>query len=73
LLASIWNTAEPAPNDLAYAYQAAGRLGEAVPLFEQNLADRERVHGVEVGDVDQLLLRRGTGGSSRIRCRIPRW
>jgi tetratricopeptide (TPR) repeat protein len=32
-------------SDLADAYQAAGRLDEAVPLFERTLADRERVLG----------------------------
>ena len=30
-------------NNLARAYRAAGRLGEAIPLFEATLADRERV------------------------------
>jgi tetratricopeptide (TPR) repeat protein len=32
-------------NDLAAAYQAAGRLAEAIPLCERTLADRERVLG----------------------------
>ena len=32
-------------NNLAYAYQAAGRLDEAIPLFEQVLADMRRVLG----------------------------
>jgi tetratricopeptide (TPR) repeat protein len=34
-----------ARNNLASAYQAAGRLAEAIPLFERTLADRERVLG----------------------------
>ena len=32
-------------NNLAYAYQAAGRPDEAIPLYEQVLADRMRVLG----------------------------
>ena len=32
-------------NNLAYAYYSAGRLGEAIPLYEQVLADRVRVLG----------------------------
>ncbi len=32
-------------NNLAYAYQAAGDLGRAIPLYEQTLADRVRVLG----------------------------
>ena len=32
-------------NNLANAYQEAGRLGEAITLHEQNLADRQRVRG----------------------------
>ena len=32
-------------NNLAGAYQAAGRLAEAIPLYERTLADRERVLG----------------------------
>jgi hypothetical protein len=32
-------------NNLAGAYQAAGRLGEAIPLYERALADCERVLG----------------------------
>jgi tetratricopeptide (TPR) repeat protein len=34
-----------ARNNLALAYQAAGRLDEAIPLFERTLADREQVLG----------------------------
>ena len=32
-------------NNLGAAYQAAGRLDEAIPLYEQALAVRERVLG----------------------------
>ena len=32
-------------NNLAYAYQLAGRLDDAIPLFEQNLDDRTRILG----------------------------
>ena len=32
-------------NNLGAAYQAAGRLAEAIPLFERTLADREQVLG----------------------------
>ena len=32
-------------NNLAYAYLGAGRLGEAIPLYERTLADAERVLG----------------------------
>lgn len=32
-------------SNLAYAYQSAGRLDEAITLFEQVLADAERVLG----------------------------
>ena len=32
-------------NNLAFAYRAAGRLDEAIPLYEATLADRERVLG----------------------------
>ena len=34
-----------ARNNLAYTYQAAGRLGEAIPLYEQTLADCVRLLG----------------------------
>ena len=32
-------------NNLAFAYQDAGRLEEAIPLFERTLADSEQVLG----------------------------
>jgi hypothetical protein len=34
-------------NNLAYAYQAAGDLGRAIPLYEVTLADCERVLGAD--------------------------
>ena len=34
-------------NNLAYAYRAAGRLGEAIPLYEQVLADSVRTLGAD--------------------------
>ncbi|GAB2580175.1 tetratricopeptide repeat protein [Kribbella endophytica] len=37
-------------NDLAGAYESAGRLDDAIPLFEQNLADRTRVLGTDHPD-----------------------
>ena len=37
-------------NDLAEAYQAAGRAAEAIPLHERTLADRERVLGPDHPD-----------------------
>ena len=37
-------------NNLATAYQAAGRAAEAIPLHEQTLADRERVLGPDHPD-----------------------
>ena len=36
-----------ARNNLARAYQDAGDLGRAIPLFEQTLADSERVLGAD--------------------------
>ena len=36
--------------NLAYAYESAGRLGEAIPLYEQVLAGRERVLGADHPD-----------------------
>ena len=36
-----------ARNDLASAYQTAGRLEEAITLYEQVLAESERVQGAD--------------------------
>jgi tetratricopeptide (TPR) repeat protein len=38
-------------NNLALAYQAAGRTAEAITLHEQTLADRERVLGADHPDI----------------------
>jgi hypothetical protein len=32
-------------NNLAYAYQSAGDVGRAIPIYQQTLADAERVRG----------------------------
>ena len=37
-------------NNLAKAYQEAGRLQEAIPRFEYNLADFERLRGADHPD-----------------------
>ena len=48
-------------NNLAYAYRAAGRLGEAIPLYEQTLADRVRVLGDD--HPDTLTSRNNLAGA----------
>ena len=49
-----WAPTTPTPwaraNNLAGAYQAAGDLGRAIPLYEQTLADRQRVLGADHPD-----------------------
>ena len=42
-------------NNLAYAYQSAGRLAEGIPLFERTLADRERIMGRDDPDTISSL------------------
>ena len=37
-------------NNLAYAYEAAGQLDQAIPLYEATLTDRERVLGPDHPD-----------------------
>ena len=37
-------------NNLAYAHESAGRLDQAIPLYEQTLADRERILGPDHPD-----------------------
>ena len=37
-------------NNLAGAYTSAGRLGEAIPLYEKTLAEYERVLGADHTD-----------------------
>ena len=49
-------------NNLAYAYQDAGDLGRAIPLYEQTLADRERVLGA---DHPQTKIVRGNLAAAR--------
>ncbi|MCM2391875.1 tetratricopeptide repeat protein [Streptomyces albipurpureus] len=39
-----------ARNNLAYAYESAGNLGQAIPLHERNLADFQRVLGPDHPD-----------------------
>ena len=49
-------------NNLAYAYGAAGNLDRAIPLYEQTLADRERVLNA---DHPQTKLVRGNLAAAR--------
>jgi Tetratricopeptide repeat len=49
-------------NNLAYAYEAAGDLGRAVPLLEQTLADSVRVLGA---DHPQTKIVRGNLAAAR--------
>ena len=60
-------------NNLAIAYRAAGRLEEAIPLYEGTLADRERVRGET--HPDTLLSRSGLalayGDAGRLEEAIP--
>ena len=50
-----------ARNNLASAYQAAGRLNEAIPLHEQNLKDRTRI--LEPHHPDTLNSRNNLAGA----------
>ena len=52
-------------NNLASAYYAAGRLGEAIPLFEKVLADSARVLGPD--HPDTLTSRRNLEAARRAR------
>ena len=49
-----WARTTPVPwpprDNLAGAYQAAGDLGRAIPLYEQTLAGRQRVLGEDHPD-----------------------
>ena len=49
-------------NNLAGAYEAAGDLGRAIPLYEQTLADSVRVLGA---DHSQTKLVRGNLAAAR--------
>ncbi|GGQ77429.1 tetratricopeptide repeat protein [Couchioplanes azureus] len=40
------NSTRTTRNDLAYAYASAGRLDDAISLYERALAHCERVHGI---------------------------
>ncbi|WDF40349.1 tetratricopeptide repeat protein [Streptomyces sp. T12] len=48
-------------NNLAYAYESAGNLTQAIPLYEQNLAHSERVLGHE--HPDTLRARNNLAGT----------
>jgi len=56
-------------NNLALAYQDAGRAAEAIPPFEQTLADRQRVLGQ---DHPHTLTSRNNAPSGRFDDQI-RW
>ncbi|MGW3607328.1 tetratricopeptide repeat protein [Micromonospora sp. NPDC005161] len=55
-------------NDLALAYQAVGRLDEAIDLYQRTLADRERVLGPD--HPDTLASRNTLGGAYRLVGRL---
>ncbi|MGW4681292.1 tetratricopeptide repeat protein [Micromonospora taraxaci] len=54
-----------ARNNLAYAYQAAGRLDEAIPLYEATLTAYERVLGDE--HPNTLTARNNLAAAYRLR------
>ncbi|MGW4533522.1 tetratricopeptide repeat protein [Nocardia sp. NPDC004340] len=56
-------------NNLAYAYESAGRLPEATALYERTLTDRERVLGAE--HPDTLASRSNLAGAYRSAGRSP--
>ena len=43
-------------HNLAYAYESAGDLGRAIPLYEQTLADRLRVLGADHPETEALRV-----------------
>ena len=57
-------------NNLAAAYQAAGRAAEAIPLHERTLADRERVLGPD--HPDTLTSRNNLAAAYQAAGRPPR-
>ena len=59
-----------ARNSLAAAYQAAGRVAEAIPLFEQTLVGRERLLGPD--HPDTLTSRTTSPPPTRTRAGSPR-
>ena len=50
-------------NNLAYAYRDAGRLDEAIPLYEQNLEDSTRILGTN--HPNTLISRNNLAGAYR--------
>ena len=66
-------------NSLAAAYLAAGRAADAIPLFEQTLASRERLLGPDDPDIlprgitSLLPTRTSAGPSMRSRCSSGPW
>ena len=63
-----------ARNNLAYAYESAGLLGEAIPLFERALADFVLVVGED--HPDTLTARHNLAGAyeaGRWRARQPEY
>ena len=57
-----------ARNNLAGAYQTAGRLDEAIPLYEQNLEDRTRILGPH--HPDTLTARNNLAGAYQAAGRL---
>ena len=57
-----------ARNNLAGAYQTAGRLNEAIPLYEQNLEDRTRILGPH--HPDTLTARNNLAGAYQTAGRL---
>ena len=55
-------------NNLAGAYESAGRLQEAISLYERTLADRERVQGAD--HPDTLASRNNLAGAYRSAGRL---
>ncbi|MFD8246913.1 tetratricopeptide repeat protein [Nocardia sp. NPDC059691] len=56
-------------NALAYAYTSAGRVDEAIALYEQNLADAERLLGPD--HPDTLIARNNLGRAYHSAGRLP--
>ena len=56
-------------NNLAKAYQEAGRLQEAIPLFEQTLADFERLRGAD--HPDTLIAQNNLADAYQSAGRLP--
>jgi Tetratricopeptide repeat len=57
--------------NLADAYRAAGRLDEAIPLFERTLADCERILGKH--HPDTLTSRNNLAGAYEAAKRTRTW